>query len=155
MDDLSGFFMTWLVIFIGSQLMGFIIDLIAWAVRKKHPASIEKSEDISYPKYLTVSVWFDSHRSHGYKRITYIRKENNKYKKCINLSVGGWIAIILSLLVIFAPLAILIYAPNFPYPEFLFGYSSIVFFMFLHARLTGIDTLARIELNKYLKAQDQ
>ena len=147
--------MTWLVIFIGSQLMGFIIDLIAWAVRKKHPASIEKSEDISYPKYLTVSVWFDSHRSHGYKRITYIRKENNKYKKCINLSVGGWIAIILSLLVIFAPLAILIYAPNFPYPEFLFGYSSIVFFMFLHADLTGPDTLARIELNKYLKAQER
>ena len=146
--------MAWLVIFIGSQLMGFIIDLIAWAVRKKHPASIEKSEDISYPKYLTVSVWFDSHRSHGYKKITYIRKENNKYKKCINLSVGGWIAIILSLLVIFAPLAILIYAPNFPYPEFLFGYSSIVFFMFLHADLTGPDTLARIELNKYLKAQE-
>ena len=155
MDDLSGFFMVWLVIFIGSQLFMFIIDLIAWAVRKKHPARIEKSEDVSYPKYLTVFVWFDSHRSHGYKKITYIRKENNKYKKCINLSVGGWIAIILSLLVIFAPLAILIYAPHFPYPEFLFGYSSIVFFMFLHADLTGPDTLARIELNKYLKAQDQ
>ena len=159
MDELIGNFLTWLAFFAGSQLMGFIIDLIAWAVRKKHPAKIEKSEEVSYPEFLTVHIWHDSHRAHGYKQITFIRKGDNKYKRYINLSVGGWIGNILvnllCLVIICHPLAVLIFAPNFPHPGLLFGYSSIVFFMFLHARLTGIDTLARIELNKYLKAQEQ
>ena len=157
MDELIGYFLTWLVFFIGSQLMGFIIDLIAWAVRKKHPAKIEKSEDVSYPKFLTVHIWHDSHRSHGYKQITFIRNGDNKYKKYIKLSVGGWIWNILlylfCLVIIFGfPVALFIIAPNNPHPEF-FGYSFIVFFMFLHGYLTGPDTVARIELNKYLKAQ--
>ena len=73
MGDLSGEILTWAILFGGSQLIVFIIDLIAWAVRKKHPARVEKSENISYPQYLTVYVWYDSHRSHGYKKITYIR----------------------------------------------------------------------------------
>ena len=121
MDDLSGYFLTLAVIFIGSQLFMFIIDLIAWAVRKKHPAKIEKSEDVSYPKFLTVHIWHDSHYSHRYKQITFIRKGDNKYKKYINLSVGGWIANILMylfcLLVIFAlPIGVFIYAPDYPHP---------------------------------------
>ncbi len=74
MGDLSGEILTWAILFGGSQLIVFIIDLISWAVRKKHPARVEKSENISYPQYLTVYVWHDSHRSHGYKKITYIRK---------------------------------------------------------------------------------
>ena len=74
MDDLIGYFQTLAIIFVGSQLMGFILDLIKWAIRKKHPAKIKKSEDVSYPKHLTVSVWFDSHRFHGYKQIMFIRK---------------------------------------------------------------------------------
>ena len=159
MDELIGYFLTWLVFFIGSQLMGFIIDLIAWAVRKKHPAKIEKSEDVSYPKFLTVHIWHDSHRSHGYKKITYIRKGNNKYRKYLNLSAGGWITKILlylfCLVVIFAlPVAVLFKAPDYPHPELLFGCSLIVLFIFLHVHLTGPDTIARIELNKYLKAQE-
>ena len=90
--------------------------------------------------------------------VTHIRKEDNKYKKYIKRSVGGWIAKILldlfCLLVIFAfPIAGLIYAPDFPHPELLFGYSAIIFFVFLHVYLAGPDTLARMELNKYLKAQ--
>jgi hypothetical protein len=157
MDDLNSFFLTWAVIFIGTQLFAFLIDLIAWAVRKKHPARIEKSEDVSYPQYLTVNVWHDSHRSHGYKQITYIRKGDNKYKQYVKRSVGGWIGIILlylfCLVIIFAlPVAVLILAPNNPHPE-VFGCSAIVFFLILHAHLTGTDTIARIELNKYLKAQ--
>lgn len=160
MDDLSGYFLIWAILFGGSQLMVFIIDLIAWAVRRKHPANIEKSEDISYPMYLTVSVWYDSHRFHGYKKITFICKGDNKYKRYINLSVGGWITNILidsfCLLIIFAlPIAVFIYAPNYPHPELLFGYSLIMFFIFLHVHLTGPDTIARIELNKYLRSQDQ
>ena len=95
MDDLNSFFLTWVVIFIGSQLFAFLIDLIAWAVRKKHPARIEKSEDVSYPQYLTVHVWRDSRHYHGYKQITYIRKGDNKYKRYIKHSAGGWIGIIL------------------------------------------------------------
>ena len=159
MDDLSGYFLTLAVIFIGSQLFMFIIDFIAWAVRRKHPARIEKSEDVSYPMYLTVSVWHDSHYSHGYKQITFIRKGDNKYKKYINLSVGGWIGNILiallCLVVIFAvPVMVFILAPNDPHPE-LFGWSFIVSFMFVHGFLIGPDTIARIELKKYLKAQLQ
>ena len=159
MDNLSAVFLIWVSIFGVSQLMGFIIDLIAWAVRRKHPARIEKSEDVIYPEFLTVHIWHDSHRSHGYKQITFIRKDDNKYKKYINLSVGGWIANILlylfCLAVIFAvPVIVFILAPNDPHPE-LIGWSPIVFFLFLHVHLTGPDTLARIELNKYLKAQDR
>lgn len=159
MDDLSGYFLTLAVIFIGSQLFMFIIDFIAWAVRRKHPARIEKSEDVNYPKYLTVSVWHDSHLSHGYKKLTYIRKDNNKYKRYVNLSVGGWIGNILiyllCLVVIFAvPVMVFILAPNDPHPE-IFGWSFIVFFMFVHGFLIGPDTIARIELNKYLKAQGE
>ena len=158
MDELIGNFLTWLAFFAGSQLMGFIIDLIAWAVRKKHPAKIEKSEEVSYPEFLTVHIWHDSHYSHRYKQITFIRKDDNKYKRYINLSVGGWIWNILlylfCLVIIFAfPVTILILAPNNPHFEY-FGYSFIVFFMFLHGHLTGPDTLARTELNKYLKAQE-
>ena len=160
MDNLSAVFLIWVSIFGVSQLMGFIIDLIAWAVRRKHPAKIEKSEDVIYPEFLTVHIWHDSHRSHGYKKITFIRKGDNKYKKYINLSVGGWIANILMylfcLLVIFAlPIGVFIYAPDYPHPELVFGYSLIVFFIFLHVHLTGPDTIARIELNKYLKSQDR
>ena len=159
MDDLINYFLTLAIIFVGSQLMGFILDLIKWAIRKKHPAKIEKSEDVSYPKYLTVFVWFDSHRFHGYKQIMFIRKDDNKYKEYINHSVGSWITIIfvylLCLVIIFAlPVTILILAPNNPHFEY-FGYSFIVFFIFLHSHLTGPDTLARIELNKYLKAQSK
>ena len=158
MDNLSAVFLIWVSIFGVSQLMGFIIDLIAWAVRRKHPARIEKSEDVIYPEFLTVHIWHDSHRSHGYKQITFIRKDDNKYKKYIKRSAGGWIAKILldlfCLLVIFAfPIAGLIYAPDFPHPELLFGYSAIIFFVFLHVYLTGPDILARMELNKYLKEQ--
>ena len=160
MDDLIGYFQALAVFFIASQLFMFFIDLIAWAVRKKHPARVEKSENISYPQYLTVYVWHDSHRSHGYKKITYIRKGNNKYRKYLNLSAGGWIANILlylfRLLIIFAlPVAVFICAPDYPHPELLFGYSLIVFFIFLHIHLAGPSTRARIELKKYLKAQDQ
>lgn len=75
MDDLNSFILIWAFIIGISQLMGFLIDLIKWAVRRKHPAYISKSEDVKYPQYLTVNVWFDSHRFHGYKEITYIRKE--------------------------------------------------------------------------------
>lgn len=157
MDDLNSYLRISAVIFIGSQLFMFFIDLIAWAVRKKHPAKIEKSEDVSYPKFLTVHIWHDSHRSHRYKQITFIRKGDNKYKKYINLSVGGLIGNILIYLlllaVIFAvPVVILIIAPKDPHPE-IFCWSFIVFFMFLHGFLIGPDTLARIELIKYLKAQ--
>ena len=160
MDDLIYYFLALAVFFIVSQLFMFFIDFIAWAVRKKHPAQIEKSEDLSYPKFLTVHIWHDSHRSHGYKQTTFIRKGDNKYKKYINLSVGGWIANILMylfcLLVIFAlPIGVFIYAPDYPHPELVFGYSLIVFFIFLHVHLTGPDTIARIELNKYLKSQDR
>ena len=157
MDDLIGYLQALAVFFIASQLFMFFIDFIALAVRKKHPAKIEKSEDLSYPKFLTVHVWHDSHRSHRYKQITFIRKGDNKYKKYIKLSVGGWIWNILlylfCLVIIFGfPVALFIIAPNNPHPEFL-GYSFTVFFMFLHSHLTGPDTVARIELNKYLKAQ--
>ena len=160
MDDLNSFILIWAFIIGISQLMGFLIDLIAWAVRKKHPARIEKSENVSYPQYITVSVWHDSHRSHGYKEITYIRKEDNKYKRYIKRSVGGWIGIILLylfiLVIIFClPVAGLIIAPNHPDIKLLFGWSLIVFLMFLHIYLTGTDTIARMELNKYLKAQER
>ena len=160
MDDLNSFILIWVFIIGISQLMGFLIDLIAWAVRKKHPARIEKSENVSYPQYITVSVWHDSHRSHGYKEITYIRKEDNKYKRYIKRSVGGWIGIILLylfiLVIIFGlPVAGLIIAPNHPDIKLLFGWSLIVFLMFLHNYLTGTDTIARMELNKYLKAQER
>ena len=159
MDDLIGYFQILAIFFVGSQLFMFFIDLIAWAVRKKHPAKIEKSEDAIFPKFLTVHIWHDSHRSHGYKQIAFISKGDNKYKKYINLSVGDWIWNILldlfCLVIIFAfPVTILILAPNNPHFEY-FGYSFIVFFMFLHGHLTGPDILARIELNKYLKAQKQ
>ena len=60
MDDLNSFILIWAFVIGISQLMGFLIDLIAWAVRKKHPARIEKSENVSYPQYITVSVWHDS-----------------------------------------------------------------------------------------------
>ena len=160
MDDLNSFILIWAFIIGISQLMGFLIDLIAWAVRKKHPARIEKSENVSYPQYITVSVWHDSHRSHGYKEITYIRKEDNKYKRYIKRSVGGWIGIILLYLLILViifglPVAGLIIAPNHPDIKLLFGWSLIVFLMFLHNYLTGTDTIARMELNKYLKAQER
>ena len=158
MDDLRANLLAFAIIFGGTQLTAFLIDLIAWAVRRKHPARIEKSEDVSYPEYLTVFVWHDSHYFHGYKEITFIRKDDNKYKKYIKRSTGGWIAKILldlfCLLVIFAfPIAGLIYAPDFPHPELLFGYSAIIFFVFLHVYLASPDILARMELNKYLKAQ--
>ena len=160
MDDLNSFILIWAFIIGISQLMGFLIDLIAWAVRKKHPARIEKSENVSYPQYITVSVWHDSHRSHGYKEITYIRKEDNKYKRYIKRSVGGWIGIILLYLLILViifglPVAGLIIAPNHPDIKFLFGWSLMVFLIFLHSDLTGTDTIARMELNKYLKAQER
>ena len=160
MDDLNSFILIWAFIIGISQLMGFLIDLIKWAVRRKHPAYISKSEDVKYPQYLTVNVWFDSHRFHGFKEITYIRKEDNKYKRYIKRSVGGWIGIILLyllfLVIIFGlPVAGLIIAPNHPDINFLFGWSLMVFLMFLHSYLTGIDTIAMMELNKYLKAQEQ
>lgn len=157
MDDLNSFILIWAFIFGISQLMGFLVDLIAWAVRKKHPARIEKSEDATYPKFLTVHVWHDSHRSHGYKQIQFIRKDDNKYKLYIKRSVSGWIGIILLylllLVIIFAmPVAVLILAPDNPRPE-ISGWSLIVLLMFVHSHLTGPDTIARLELNKYLKAQ--
>ena len=159
MDDLKAELLTYAILFGGSQLFAFLLDLITWAVRRKHPARIAKSEDVSYPQYLTVSVWHDSHLAHRYIEHTYIRKGNNKYKKYINLSVGGWIGNILidllCLVVIFAvPVMVFILAPNDPHPE-LFGWSFIVSFMFVHGFLIGPDTIARIELNKYLKAQLQ
>ena len=160
MDDLNSFILTWAFIFGITQLMGFLIDLIKWAVRRKHPAYIRKSEDVKYPQYLTVNVWFDSHRFHGFKEITYIRKEDNKYKRYIKRSVGGWIGIILLdillLLVIFwYPIFVFLFVPNYPDPELPIGYSVVVSLLFLHIYLTGIDTIARIELNKYLKAQSK
>ena len=160
MDDLRASLLSFAIIFVVTQLTAFLIDFIAWAVRRRHPASIEKSEDVIYPQYLTVSVWHDSHYFHGYRKITYVRKEDNKYKKYIKRSAGGWIAKILLdlfyLLIIFAfPIAGLIYAPDFPHPEVLFGFSAIIAFMFLHVYLTGPDILARMELNKYLKAQEK
>lgn len=160
MDDLKAKLLTYAILFGGSQLFAFLLDLIKWAVRRKHPARIEKSEDVSYPQYLTVSVWHDSHYHHRYIEYTYIRKGNNKYKKYIKRSVGGWIGIILIdlfwLVFIFGlPVAGLIIAPNHPDIKLLFGWSLIVFLMFLHNYLTGTDTIARMELNKYLKAQEQ
>lgn len=158
MDDLRASLLSFAVIFVVTQLTAFLIDFIAWTVRRRHPASIEKSEDVKYPQYLTVSVWHDSHYFHGYRKITFIRKEDNKYKKYVKRSVGGWIAKILIdlvwLLIIFAfPIAGLIYAPNFPHPDVLFGCSALIAFMLLHVYLAGPDSLARMELNKYLKAQ--
>ena len=160
MDDLYSFILIWAFIIGISQLMGFLIDLIAWAVRKKHPARIEKSENVSYPQYITVSVWHDSHRSHGYKEITYIRKEDYKYKRYTKRSVGGWIGIILLdillLLVIFwYPIFVFLFVPNYPDPELPIGLSLIFLLMFVHSNLTGLNTIARIELNKYLKAQSK
>ena len=157
MDDLNSFILIWAFIFGITQLMGFLVDLISWAVRKKHPARIEKSEDATYPKFLTVHVWHDSHLSHGYKQIQFIRKDDNKYKLYIKRSVSGWIGIILLylllLVIIFAmPVAVLILAPDNPRPE-ISGWSLIVLLMFVHSHLTGPDTIARLELNKYLKAQ--
>ena len=142
-----------------TQLFGFLIDFIAWAVRKRHPARIEKSEDVKYPQYLTVSVWSDSHRFHGYKKRTYIRTENNKYKKDIDLSVRGWITriviMIFYLLIIFSfPIAGFFYAPDFPHPELLIGFSFMIFLVFLHIHLTGPDTIARLAVNRYLKEQE-
>ncbi len=159
MDDLNSYILIWAFIFGITQLMGFLVDLIAWAVRKKHPARIEKSEDAIYPMFLTVHVWHDSHRSHGYKQIQFIRKDDNKYKLYIKRSVGGWIGIILLylllLVIIFAmPVAVLILAPDNPRPE-ISGWSVIVLLMFVHSHLTGPDTIARLELNKYLKAQER
>ena len=160
MDDLISFLRVLVIFIVGSQLFFFLIDLIAWAVRKKHPARIEKSENVSYPQYITVSVWHDSHRSHGYKEITYIRKEDNKYKRYIKRSVGGWIGIILLdillLLIIFwYPIFVFLFVPNYPDPELPIGYSVVVSLLFLHKHFIGIDTIARIELNKYLKAQSK
>lgn len=160
MDDLNSFILTWAFIFGITQLMGFLIDLIAWAVRRKHPARIEKSENVSYPKFLTVHVWHDSHRSHGYKQITFIRKGDNKYKQYIKHSVGGWIGIILLdlllLLAIFGfPVFVILFVPNYPDPELPIGLSLIFLLMFVHSNLTGLNTIARIELNKYLKAQSK
>ena len=45
MDDLNSFILTWAFIFGIFQLEAFLIDLIKWAVRRKHPAYISKSED--------------------------------------------------------------------------------------------------------------
>ena len=160
MGNLKDILLTWACLFGISQLIAFLIDLIAWAVRRKHPARIEKSEDISFPQYLTVHVWHDSHHSHGYKQIPYIRKGDNKYKRYIKHSVGGWIGVILLYLLILViifglPVAGLIIAPNHPDIKLLFGWSLMVFLMFLHSYLTGTDTIARMELNKYLKAQER
>lgn len=160
MDNLKENFLTLVILIGGSQLFAFFIDFLKWAVRKKHPARIEKSEDVKYPQYLNVSVWSDSHYFHGYKKITYIRKGDNKYKKEMDHSVGGWIRRILInllyMIVTFAlPIGVFFYSPDYPYPENLFGCSAFIFFMILHAELTGSDTVARIELNKYLKAQDR
>ena len=160
MDDLNSFILIWAFIIGISQLMGFLIDLIKWAVRRKHPAKIEKSEDVSYPKFITVNIWHDSHFAHRYIQITFIRKEDNKYKRYIKRSVGGWIGSILLylffLVIIFGlPVAGLIIAPNHPDIKFLFGWSLMVFLIFLHSDLTGTDTIARMELNKYLKAQER
>ena len=83
MDDLKANLLTYAILFGGSQLFAFLLDLIKWAVSRKHPARIAKSEDVSYPQYLTVSVWHDSHLAHRYIEHTYIRKGNNKYKKYI------------------------------------------------------------------------
>jgi hypothetical protein len=44
----------------------------------------------------------------------------------------------------------LFYAPDYPYIGNYFGISAIIFFMMLHVELTGTDTVARIELYKYL-----
>ena len=156
MDDLKANLLTFAILFGGSQLFCFLLDLIKWAVRRKHPARIAKSEDVSYPQYLTVSVWHDSHLAHRYIEYTYIRKGNNKYKKYIKRSIGGWIGIILIdlfwLVLIFGlPVAGLICAPDKPHPEF-YVLSVILFFFILHAHLSGPDTIARIELNKYLKS---
>ena len=82
MGDLKDILLTWAVLFGISQLIAFLIDLIAWAA------------------------------------------------------------------------AVLICKPNNPRPE-LFGSSAIIFFLFLHWHLTGLNTIARIELNKYLKAQSK
>ena len=45
MDDLNSLILTLAFIFGIFQLEGFLIDLIKWAVRRKHPAYIRKSED--------------------------------------------------------------------------------------------------------------
>ena len=160
MDDLNSFILTMAFIFGIFQLTGFLIDFIKWAVRRKHPAYIRKSEDVKYPQYLTVNVWFDSHYSHGYMEITYIRKEDKKYKRYIKRSVGGWIGVILLYLLILViifglPVAGLIIAPNHPDIKVLFALSLMFLLMFLHTYLTGTDTIARMELNKYLKAQER
>lgn len=78
----------------------------------------------------------------------------------IKHSVGGWIGIILLdillLLVIFwYPIFVFLFVPNYPDPELPIGYSVVVSLLFLHNHFIGIDTFARIELNKYLKAQSK
>ena len=155
MDGLYRNFLTLAILIGGSQLFAFFMDFLKWAVRKKHPARIEKSEDVRYPQNITVFVWSDSRRYHGYVRHDYIRKEGNTYKEEYDHSVGRWIRIILinlfCILVSFAfPIVMLFYVPDYPYIGNYFGISAIIFFMILHIELTGTDTVAKIELYKYL-----
>jgi hypothetical protein len=154
MDGLIGNILTLAITICGSQMFAFFIDFLKWAVRKKHPARIEKSEDVRYPQNITVFVWSDSRHYHGYVRHDYIRKEGNTYKEKYDHSVGRWIRIILIdlfyILVSFAvPIVMLFYVPDYPYIGNFFGISAAIFLMFLHAELTGSDTIARIELYKY------
>ena len=155
MDGLYRNFLTLAILIGGSQLFAFFMDFLKWAVRKKHPARIEKSDEERYPQKITVFVWSDSRHYHGYVRHNYILKEGNIYKKETEPGSGRWIRIILInlfyILVSFAfPIVMLFYAPDYPYIGNYFGISAIIFFMMLHVELTGTDTVARIELYKYL-----
>ena len=154
MDCLYRNFLTLAILIAGSQLFAFFIDFLKWAVRKKHPARIEKSEDVRYPQNITVFVWSDSRYYHGYVRHNYTRKKGNIYKKELDRSVGRWIIrILLNFFYIIIcsalPIAVLFYAPDYPYIGSILGSSAMIFFMILHVELTGSDTIARIELYKY------
>lgn len=149
-----------IIMIVFTQAVGFLFDLVEWGMRKKHPARIEKSEHGSYPEYLTILVWHHSRSYKGYVRNTFVRKENNKYKKHEKRSAEGWFDyiffIVIRILIIIAfPVITFIYRPDFPYPELPLGFSAVLFLLFLHAYLTSANFAARMVLKKYLKEQDE
>ncbi len=59
MDDLNSFILTLAFIFGIFQLEAFLIDLIKWAVRRKHPAQFKEVQKyIKDPSYqVDTTVW--------------------------------------------------------------------------------------------------
>ena len=59
MDDLNSYILPWAFIFGIFQLEAFLINLIKWAVRRKHPAQFkEVQKSIKDPSYqVDITVW--------------------------------------------------------------------------------------------------